>query len=298
MPAKKSALTAAVVCVMAVSGLAGCKSGGSADASHSGKSGQSGRSGGAGHSGGSGHTDKGQGKAKGKDKENASRPDNGITKQSAGRIGDRAAAAMKSVSSATFKGHMKSSGKPLALDLSMARGDKCTGSIGRGEEGTASIRKKGDASYFKADNAFWQSMGADKASAAKAQAKLKGRWIRMPKSATEPSASGGGNPVGFCKLSSTLEQLKGDDVSGYAKGKPTTVAGQQAVPLSKKKNGGTETAYVAAHGKPYILKLTKRGGSDSGEMAFSDFGEPVQVKLPPKNKQVSPEELKKISGGV
>jgi len=286
VPAKKSALTAAVVCVVAVSGLTGCvKSGDSAHAGHSGKSRESGNT----DQSGQGRTDR--------DKVGSSRPDNGIAKLSAGQIGDKAVAAMKSASSVTLKGHIDSGGRPLSLHMSMAKSGDCTGNVGVGKTGTADVRQKNHTSYLKADSAFWKTVGKGDKTAATFAALLKDRWMKIPQSA-QAGPTGGSDPSSFCRLSSMLSKLKGDDVHDYTKGSTTTVAGQRAVPLVKKKNGSTETAYIAAEGKPYILKLTNEGGSDAGTMNFSEFGDPVRVTAPPKRETLDLADVMKKSGGL
>ena len=64
-----------------------------------------------------------------------------------------------------------------------------------------------------------------------------------------------------------------------AKGKTTTIHGQQAIAVSDTTNGGT--LYVATTGKPYPLEISKTGSS-GGQITFDHFNQPVSL-TPPAN---------------
>ena len=62
-----------------------------------------------------------------------------------------------------------------------------------------------------------------------------------------------------------------------AKGKTTTVRGQQVVAVNDTTNGGT--LYVATTGKPYPIEISKTG-STGGQLVFDHFNQPVTLTAP------------------
>ncbi|WP_326663711.1 hypothetical protein [Streptomyces canus] len=70
-----------------------------------------------------------------------------------------------------------------------------------------------------------------------------------------------------------------DPGSKAAKGKVTTVDGQQAVPIVLTEKGESVTWYVAATGKPYFIKQDS-SRDDMQDLMDSDFGGAVGAKAP------------------
>jgi len=57
------------------------------------------------------------------------------------------------------------------------------------------------------------------------------------------------------------------------------VGGAEAVEIIGKDEDGVTHAWVATEGKHYIVKISN-AGDEGGEIAFSDFDEPVGAKKP------------------
>ena len=62
-----------------------------------------------------------------------------------------------------------------------------------------------------------------------------------------------------------------------AKGKTTTVQGEQVVAVNDTTNGGT--LYVAATGNAYPIEIVKPG-SQGGRLVFNRFNQPVSLTAP------------------
>jgi hypothetical protein len=65
--------------------------------------------------------------------------------------------------------------------------------------------------------------------------------------------------------------------AAVSKGATTTLAGQQAIPVTDTTKGGT--LYVATSGKPYPLEITK-SGAESGKITFDRWGASVPLATP------------------
>ncbi|MGW8378668.1 hypothetical protein [Streptomyces sp. ODS28] len=232
---------------------------------------------------------------------------NGIEKQPVKKVAERTVEAMRSASALRMKGALATEKGRVAIDLALAKSGDCSGTFGVGG-GEAELRKKSAATYVKADSGFFKALGKEDPKAAFVGQMLKGRWIKLPAEGMSQgpgSASGSGpgaeamsDPGTFCKLSTLTSGMKASDAEKAEKGKPTTVAGRKALPLVEKKNGGTETSYIAMEGEPYLLKLEKTGGKEPGSMTFGDYGKPLKVAAPPKDGTVDLGELAKGGGSA
>jgi hypothetical protein len=279
MPVRKSVLATAMACVVAVAGLAGCAK---VDGGTGGKGKDSAR--------GSGQDGRQHGASSGRD--------NGLEKKSAPQIAKEAVGAMRSASSLRMRGSVTTGGDRLGLNLALTKSGNCTGAITSGSGGAAQVRKKGG-DYVKANNSFWKAVVHDEKNASMAAALLNGRWLKVPHSAASSTQAGaaGADFTSLCDLSALLAELKPADMAKATKGHETTVDGLPAIPLSDKRAGGTATAYVATKGKPYVLKLEKRGGGTPSSLRFGDFDKPVHVSTPPKGDTVDLGDLFKSALG-
>lgn len=192
---------------------------------------------------------------------------------SAKEIANRAAKAMKATESMRLTGHIMDDDKKIEIDMSVAKGGKCTGSMTL-EGGTAEVISTGDQTYLKGNEQFWKGQSEGEPGAEMFVQLLKDRWMKQP----------GGSGEGFddfCDLDSLLKDLDEDEVKDATKGELTDVDGRQAIPLVRKEDGETTTMYIANDDdKPYILRMQKKGGDDAGVVDFTDHDKKFEVKEP------------------
>lgn len=62
--------------------------------------------------------------------------------------------------------------------------------------------------------------------------------------------------------------------------------GAPAVPVTRAEGGDRLTAYVAAEGTPYPVRITVRNAGEEGTVDFSGFDRPVSSATPPADETV------------
>jgi hypothetical protein len=98
------------------------------------------------------------------------------------------------------------------------------------------------------------------------------RWIKTPSSTSTP-----GDGLADCTWTFSSFGTVG------AKGERAEVNGTPATPVTvtdKADKGGTYTVYIAAEGKPYILRVAYNGTKYRTTTSFSAFDEPLTVRPP------------------
>ncbi|MEV4332171.1 hypothetical protein AB0K02_16835 [Streptomyces sp. NPDC049597] len=203
---------------------------------------------------------------------------------SADQIAQKAVETTKAASSLRMKGAIEADGQRVSVDLAMDAKDNCTGRLGV-NSGRADLRRLGEVLYMKGDEAFWRASLSRSGTASPDAGNsdtvidlMKGRWIKMPARAVKEMQ-------GVCDLDEMLAELgeKKADRTGLTLGEDSEIDGVPVATLVKKKGSQTTTAYVAREGKPYLLKVVKKGGGQPGTVALSDFDRPVKVTAPPAN---------------
>ncbi|MFJ5834323.1 hypothetical protein [Streptomyces sp. NPDC093089] len=219
-------------------------------------------------------------------------PFTGLT---ADEIADRAVTATQSATSLRMTGRVSTDDQPVDIDFAVNDRDECTGLM-KIKGGTAELRKVDDITYMKGDEAFWRasmtSQGMPEAQIDATIELLKGRWLKIA-----PGQAGSDDLGSVCDLKSLLADLgeDKDERSGMTRGPDGEVDGTPVATLVKRTGAETTTVSVAREGKPYILKMVKAGGDEPGAMVFSDYDEPVVVKVPPADETV---DLTKLDQGT
>ncbi|MEV0123660.1 hypothetical protein AB0I16_19380 [Streptomyces sp. NPDC050703] len=222
----------------------------------------------------------------GDDGDGKSGSDKPFSGQSADQIAEKAVAATKKAESLRMKGDaQQSGGKAMTVDLAVDKKKNCDGTI-RMQNARADVRQVGQNFYMRGDEAYWKTALKGQPDAGKAVTKLKGKWAKMP--------AGQDADEGLCdkqKLIASMDEDKSER-KGMKKGGTTTVGGQEAIKLTKKKAGGeTLTLYVATEGEPYILRSTAEGGQTPNTATFSDYGKAVSPEKPAAGETVDLGEL-------
>jgi hypothetical protein len=190
---------------------------------------------------------------------------NGIEKLSAKDIYDTG---MKTnAASGSFHEKMERQGTKSDLRLSAT---ECVGTVDISEKGSFEIIRKGDDIWAKPDSTFAKGMNSA---------------LGENAFSTEKWTHGASSNALMAKLASWChqEQVSAPDTldagSKAAKGKVTTVDGEQAVPVVLTEKGESVTWYVATTGKPYFIKQDS-SRDDMQDLMDSDFGGAVGAKAP------------------
>ncbi|MDV9192869.1 hypothetical protein R6L23_32475 [Streptomyces sp. SR27] len=212
------------------------------------------------------------------------------------QIGNKAVTATRYATSLRMTGRLSTGGQPLDIDFAVNDHDECTG-VMKIKGGTAELRKADSITYLKGDEAFWRasmtSQGMSPAQIAATIELVKGRWLKI-----SPGQAGSADLGGVCDLKSLLADFGKDKAErrGLVRGPDAKVGGTPVATLVKKRaDGETTTVSVAQEGKPYILKMAKKGGGEPGTLVLSDYDKPVKVVIPPASETV---DLSKLDQGT
>jgi hypothetical protein len=196
---------------------------------------------------------------------NAAKPNDEASKPATRVLADAKAAAT-SASSAHVSGSIKSSGTPITLDLSTARGKGAKGSMST--NGLAfDLVRIGNTLYIRGSDAFYKHF----AGAAVAQL-LHGKWLKAPATKGRLRSLAPLTSLGalFAGISTHHGKLVND-------GK-TTYKGQDVVAI--RDTSDNSKLYVAATGKPYPVAIAGGRKSQSGSIAFDDWNKSVSLSAP------------------
>jgi hypothetical protein len=195
----------------------------------------------------------------------AAQPNHEASKPALRVLADARSAATKA-SSAHVSGHIVSSGTPVTLDLTMARGEGAKGSMS-----TKGLRfdlvRIGQAAYIRGSDAFLEHFEGP----AIAQL-LHNRWIKL---STDSSRFASLRPL------TDLGLLLGKVSSHHGKlanaGK-TTYKGSEVVVI--RDTSDDSKLYVAATGTPYPVAIVGGGKGQSGVITFDDWNQHVSLSAP------------------
>ncbi|WP_205472732.1 hypothetical protein [Nocardioides sp. SYSU D00038] len=172
-----------------------------------------------------------------------------FTSLSGKEIADEAKETMLELDGVHLSGEASSEGNGFALDIAVDAEGDCTGELTAGGETITVLGADGDV-WFQAPQ-------------------TQGKWI------VDDGTFGD-----FCDLEKFLGNLFADnDDDEYEVGEVEQVAGEDAVPVTKKDDEGDSTGYVKVDGDHYLLKLS-REGADGGEFTFDSFDEDVETEAP------------------
>jgi len=188
--------------------------------------------------------------------------------ESAGQIVSEAAANTEASSSVRMQGAGTQAGKGITFDLSLARGQGCEGTLSMSKTETFQLVYLHSTVWMKPSNAFYASLGSDKA----ALSALEGKYIKV--SATNSLI---GNISQLCALNGLLGGISSQSGKGYAAAS-ATFGGQPAIKITQPGHPGY--AYVSDTAKPVILQVSQPGSS-GGTITFADYNVPVTITAPP-----------------
>ncbi|MDQ0753821.1 outer membrane lipoprotein-sorting protein [Streptomyces africanus] len=188
--------------------------------------------------------------------------------KSAGDILDEANATMRKLNSVTVDiTNRTTSGGSVTNRLVTDLDSRCRSRTTWSRGGTLEQIRLGETDYVRPDRAYLQKW--------KNYPGLTGEqklWVRTP---VDPAGRGGGG------LASCERPF--DSFGTARKGGSTRVEGTKAVELivtDKADKKGTYTFYVAAEGKPYLLRTVYKSAAQHTTTSFSAFDEPLDIRAP------------------
>lgn len=197
--------------------------------------------------------------------------------------------ATRTASSLTLKGTAPDGdGGQVSIDLSLDRKGQCVGTLGMKGSGTFDVVKTGGTLYMRPDEKFVREQIApgSKAESDAGVEMLAGRWMKSAADSADAK-----DMAQLCDLDKVLDEFKTED-SMARKGRRTTVNGAPALTLRETDGKEDHTVYVAARGKPYLLKLVSKSADEPGSLTFTDYDKPVRAEVPADKDVVDLDHLK------
>jgi hypothetical protein len=195
---------------------------------------------------------------------------NGVASKSPSEILAASQAAAQSATSVHVAG--KSAQGPLSitlnLDLASNGGRASVSVLGLAFE----LIRVGNTLYLKGSPAFYKRLGV-------AAHVPQGTWLKAPANLGRRTGGQMAQLAAFTDLSGELKRLLSSS-GPKIKGATTTVNGQKAIELKESGKLFSGSLYIATTGKPYPIKLVKRG-QETGQTTFSHWNAPVLLTAPP-----------------
>lgn len=193
--------------------------------------------------------------------------------RTADRIISLADTAEASVTSVHMVGTVAEDRQVVSFILDLGGSDNGAGTFTEDGE-TIQIVKLGSVLYFSAPASFWV-----KASGTAAADTYGNRWIELQ--ASDPNYQ---SFAQFMNPGSLVAQLFTGNTGPLKKGKEKKVGRVKVIPVmtsTTRHRVPISTMYVAASGRPYVVKLVADGSSESGTISFTHYGESFSVVPPP-----------------
>ncbi|MFG2720639.1 hypothetical protein ACGFW5_20405 [Streptomyces sp. NPDC048416] len=204
--------------------------------------------------------------------------------QSADQIAAKAVEATRQAESMHMKGTVvQSGGQKVGIDLAVDSQKNCQGTV-TNAQAVSDIRHKDATLYVKGNSAYWQASLKQQPQSEKMVPKVADKWVRVPADDDQLT--------GLCDKQGLLASMDEDksERQGMSRGDTTTIDGKKAVELKKQKDGATQSMFVAADGKPYVLKVTTTG-TKAETTVFTDYNKPVDPPQPPADQTVDLKQL-------
>ena len=198
-----------------------------------------------------------------------------LSSLSATKILAAATAAESTVGSVHVIGEITEAGHLVSFNLLAVGSDNGVGNFTQAGD-TVQIAKIGQNLYFNAPRSFWL-----KNSSSTAANSYGGKWILTSASSPDFSVI-----AQFMDPNTLVRQLFSSVTSPLKKGKVTKILGTKVIPITGSFGTGasktTSAMFVATSGKPYVIAITAKGGTNqTGAVDFSHYGPPGNITPPP-----------------
>jgi hypothetical protein len=211
--------------------------------------------------------------------------DSDFAKESASAIEKASTDDMKALEAVHMEGSVTQQESEIGLDLSLTTDGDCSGTVSRGDSGSAEVVTLDGTSWFKPDEEFWRAQAGP--AAEQIISTVGDNWVQLPEG-DESFAS-------FCDLDELLDQIGDDQDKTSEKGETEEVDGREAIKLTRddEETGGTITVWVALDDPHHILKVEQAEGDSPGTFSFSEFDEDASIEAPADDEVITVEELQK-----
>lgn len=208
--------------------------------------------------------------------------DSDFANESASTIEKASIEDMKALDAVHMEGSVSQQDSEIGLDLSLTTDGDCTGTVSRGDSGSAEVVTLDGTSWFKPDEEFWRAQAGP--AAEKIISTVGDNWVQLPE--------GDQSFASFCDLDGLLDQVGDDQEETSKKGETEDVADQEAIKLTRDNDqGGKTTVWVAVDDPHHILKVEREGGDSPGTITFSEFDEDASIEAPAEDESITVEEL-------
>jgi hypothetical protein len=195
------------------------------------------------------------------------------TPKNASAVVAAAVADTQAASTVHMTGAGSDSGKGVTFDLTLVRGQGCEGTLSMSKADTFQLVYKGQTVWMKPSDAFYASLGNDKA----ALSLLEGKYIKV-----KSTNSLIGNVSTLCTMSGLLGGVSPAAGSGYV-ATTSTFNGQPAIKITQPGRPGY--AIVSDTAKPLLLQVSVPGAA-GGTITFSDYNAPATITPPPASQTI------------
>ncbi|UWE12360.1 hypothetical protein [Actinacidiphila bryophytorum] len=214
--------------------------------------------------------------------------DDPFSSMTADGIVSLAEANMRHAGSMTVSVNAVEEGKVLQIKASLTDTGKCAAALRTGTASMQLIKTDDTHAYLKGNAAYWRIAGGAKGD--KVAATIGDRWVKLNKKVLDSPSLGE-----FCSFDGLMTDMlsDGEDDSDaeVVKGTPTTLDGQEVLPLVEKLDDETDTLYVTTGRTPYVVKLEGLGGDSPGYATFTDFGKKPHITAPPASQTLNMADL-------
>ena len=114
---------------------------------------------------------------------------------------------MQTLEAVHMEGSVSQQDNEIGLDLSLTTEGDCTGTVSRGDSGSAQVVTLNDNSWFKPDEEFWKAQAGDAAD--QIISTVGDKWVQLPE--------GDQSFASFCDLNGLLDQIGGDQSDSESK---------------------------------------------------------------------------------
>ena len=169
-------------------------------------------------------------------------------------------------------------GKGVMFDLTLVRGQGCEGTLSMSKADTFRLVYLGQTVWMKPSDAFYASLGNDKA----ALSLLQGKYIKL-----KATNSLIGNISTLCTMSGLLGGVSPASGSGDV-ATSATFNGQPAIKITQPHHPGY--AIVSDAAKPLLLQVSVPGAA-GGTITFSDYNAHATITPPPASQTIDGSQL-------
>ncbi len=195
-----------------------------------------------------------------------------------GAIVAAAVANTQKASTVRMTGAGSQAGKGVTFDLTLVRGQGCEGTLSMSKADTFQLVYLGQTVWMKPSDAFYASLGNNKA----ALSLLQGKYIKL-----KATNSLIGNITTLCTMSGLLGGVSPPSGAGYA-ASAATFNGRPAVKITQAAHPGY--AIVSDTAEPLLLQVSVPG-SAGGTITFSDYNAPAKITPPPPAQTIDGSQL-------